>query len=272
MSSPWRGALGLLIAYGALDLLVSFVARFTPRAVDVAIDSWVLGFTLVVALGTAVAFGVLPALGSKVNLVSPLREGGQSTTGKDRQRIRSGLTIVQVAISAMLLVVAGLMLRSLYNLQQVDPGFDPEKVLASRVTLNWTNYTTPEQARDFFERVLDNLEGHPGVVSAAVGTYTPLSQQGPSNASFVIEGQPLEEGQLAPQLDFRVASPGFFRTLGIPLVRGRIFTEADHADSLPVAVVNQSLSTRYWPDRDPIGRRISLDNGQTWVHHRRCGG
>jgi putative ABC transport system permease protein len=169
----------------------------------------------------------------------------------------------------MLLIGAGLMLRSLIKLQSVTPGFDPEKVLAMRVSPNWSKYNTTDQTRLLLQRLLDKVRSEPGVQSAALASTYPLNQlgivNGPFNRGFQIEGHPIPEGELAPQADFRSASPGYFETIRLPLVKGRTFEETDNEKAQLVAVINQSTARHRWNDEDPIGRRVSFDRGQTWT-------
>ncbi len=259
------GALGLVAAYGGLDLLIAFASRFTTRAAGITIDVWVLLFTLAVALGTGLLFGTMSALPSRGDLASALRDGSHSTAGAGKQRLRGLLVAAQVAVSAVLLVAAGLMLRSLYKLQQVDPGFNPERVLTAQLSLNWTKYQTPQDRATFFDALLERVRAHPGVVSAAVSSDLPLERQGPRNRSFQIEKKPIEDGAVAPVLDLRWAGPGYFRTIGIPLIQGRTFTDRDDAQAPPVAVINRRMARTYWEEADPIGHRVSFDNGQTWI-------
>jgi putative ABC transport system permease protein len=212
----------------------------------------------------------MPALSNKVNLNTALKEGGaQSTAGLSRQRIRGALVVAQVALSFMLLIGAGLMIRSLIKLQQVNAGFDPEKVMVMRLSPNWSKYTTGEQYKDLSLRAVEKAKTMPGVVSAAMATTYPLNPfgitNGPFNRNFVIEGHPVAESELAPQADFRAVSPDYFQTIHMPLVKGRFFTEADSDNTLPVAVINQSLARHRWKDEDPVGRKISFNRGDTWI-------
>ncbi len=264
------GVLGVLLAIFALDLLVDFAARFTPRAAEIELDGWVLLFTLLVSILTGVVFGLMPALSVKENLITAMKEGGvQSGTSGARGRLRSALLVAQVAVSFMLLIGAGLMLRSFVKLQQTNPGFDPERVLVMRVSPNWSKYTTSEQYKDFSLRLLDKIKPQPGVMSAAMATSYPLNPlgiaNGPFNRSFLIEGQPLAESELAPQADSRVVSPDYFQTIRLPLVKGRFLAEQDHETALRVAVINQSLARHRWGNDDPIGKRVSFDRGQSWI-------
>jgi predicted permease len=263
------GALGILLAALSLNLLIGFAERFTPRASEITLDVTALLFTLVVSVLTGVIFGLAPALSVGAHLTTALKEGGQVTASGARQRLRSALVVAQVALSFMLLIGAGLMLRSFLKLQQVSPGFDPERVLVLRVSPNWSKYTTNQQYRDFSQRLLDRVKPLPGVQTAAIASNYPLNPQGiargPFNRNFIIEGRPVTDGELAPQADFRVVSPDYLPTLRQPLVQGRFFTEADQDKAARVVVLNQTLARHRWGADDPVGRRISFDRGVTWL-------
>jgi putative ABC transport system permease protein len=259
------GLLGLGLAAAVMGLLSAFAARFTPRASEISLDGTVLAFTVVVSLLTGLAFALLPALPSKVNLVGALRNGGAATSGGRTSRARSALVVVQVAVSVVLLVCAGLMVRSLIALQRVDPGFNPERVLTMTLDLNWSRYTSPDLIRNFHDRLLTRVEAQPGVVSAASTLVFPLGASRTLGFEFEIEGRPRDPQVTLPQGDFRSVSPNYFRTLGIPLVSGRLFTSTDGAEAPQVAVVNRSLARHYWGEESPLGRRISADSGKTWV-------
>jgi predicted permease len=259
------GALGLLLAYVGLDLLVSFAERFTPRTGEISIDGSVLLFTLIVSIATGLVFGSMPALPTGDNLVTALKEGGNSaSTASRRQRLRSALIVAQVAVSFVLLIGAGLMLRSLIRLQQVDPGFNPENVLTMAVALNWSKYTDDDKERGFYRALLEQVNTHPGVLSAGVSGRVPLADSRPFNSGFRIEGRPADDGT-TPLADVRIVSPGYFPTMGIPLLKGRTFTEGDHEQAPEVAVINQSLARRYWGNDDPVGSRITFDDGASWI-------
>jgi putative ABC transport system permease protein len=263
------GALGVLLAAWSVRLLVKFAARFTPRAEEISLDSAVLLFTLVVSVATGLIFGLLPALSTRQSLVTSLKEGGQSAAGAGRRRLRGALVVAQVAVSFALLVGAGLMLRSLFNLQKVNPGFDPERVLVMRVTANWSKYTTGQQYRDLSLRLIERARVLPGVLSAAIASTYPLNPLGLAsggfNVNFQIEGRPPNPNEPTPQVDYRVASADYFHTIRLPLLKGRLFTEADDAQTRQVAVINQTLARHRWGDEDPVGKRISFDQGKNWV-------
>ena len=263
------GVIGLALAAGALDLLVSFAGRFTPRAGEIRIDPAVLAFTLVVSLATGLVFGALPALASPRDLVPALKEGGaRATAGGGRLRLRGGLIVGQLALSFVLLAAAGLMLRSLVRLQNVDPGFDPLNVLTATVDLDWSRYARgheadPQAMVDFYRPLLDRLAVEPGVVAAGVGATFPLSESAPFNANFRVEGRPAADGA-GPVADFQVASAGWFDAVDVPLLSGRMFRTTDALGEPYVVLVSRSLARRHWGDEDPVGRRISSDGGETW--------
>jgi predicted permease len=259
------GAIGLGLAGAALKLLTAFAARFTPRAGEIALDGSVLAFTLGAAMLTGLAFALLPALPSRLNLVSALKDGGAAASGGQSMRLRSLLVTAQVAVSVVLLIGAGLMVRSLLALQRVDPGFESERVLTMTLDLNWSRYTTSDLIRGFHERLHARLTGQPGIVAAASTMVFPLEGNRRMGFEFEIEGRERNAGDALPQGDFRSVSPDYFRTLGIPLVTGRVFTESDGPQATQVALVNQAMARRHWGTASPLGARISADSGKTWI-------
>jgi len=264
------GAVGLIFAGGGLHLLKSFATRFTTRADEISIDGSVLLFTLAISVVTGLAFGLMPLLASRESAFTALKEaGGRSTPGAGRQRLRSALLIAQVAVSFVLLIVAGLMLRSLMNLQSVDPGFDPENVLAMRINLNWSRYHRQQESSAFYKQLMEKVEAKPGVVSAALSSGYPLNQLGiifsPTGQDFEIQGYPVADGGPPQQAMVRTASPGYFLTLGVPIEHGRAFTDSDNETAPRVAIINRSLARHRLGQDDPIGRRISFDRGVSWL-------
>jgi putative ABC transport system permease protein len=264
------GALGLLLASAGLRLLVTFAARFTTRASEIEIDGSVLLFTLLISVATGLVFGLMPAFSSENNLTSALKEGGGRTSSSTkRQRARSALIVAQVAISFMLLIGAGLMLRSLIKLQQVNPGFNPESVLLMRISPNWSRHTTPEQNRLLLRRLLDKAQAQPGALAVALASTFPLNPMGitfgPFNRRFQIEGQPVAAGDPGPEADIRIVSPDYFETIRLPLINGRTFTDQDKEKAPLVAVMNQSMARHRWANEDPIGKRLTFDNGDNWI-------
>jgi putative ABC transport system permease protein len=265
------GILGLVLAYGSLELLTDFVGRLTPRAREIHIDSQVLLFTLTAALGTSIVFGTLSALFSRANITSSLKEGSAGTgSGHPQNRLRSALIVCQVAFSFMLLIGAGLMLRSLIKMQRVDPGFVPQRALAMKTTFSFSKYTTSEQTVVLLKKLLYRVASEPGVLSAAVSDrypFEPESIVGGAQSvtfSFQIEGRTLEPGQAPPVTTYSSVSPEYFRTLGIPLREGRLFTEKDDQKAPIVVIINEAMKRQLWPNEDPIGKRVTNDGGQNW--------
>jgi len=260
------GLLGLLLASRGLGMLTSFVGQFTPRTQSIAIDGTVLAFTLGIALLTGLAFGVMPALSSRNELAVALKDGsGQSTDGGGSQHLRSALIVGQVAVSFALLIGAGLLLNSFLKLSEVDPGFSPERVLTAEVFPNWTKYPGPSGGIELFNAILDNLEGTPGIVSAAVASNFPLSGANPMMMRIRVEGQEFDDPSAQPTFDMRVVSRDYFDTTGIPLLLGRTFERTDHLEAALVSVVSESFVAHHFPDQSAIGRRVSWNNGTDWI-------
>jgi putative ABC transport system permease protein len=259
------GVVGIAFAMATIGMLTTFVSRFTARTGEVSVDLPVLGFTLLVSVVTGVLFGTLPALGTRVNLTTALKQGSnQAGDGSGRRRLQGALIVAQVAVSVVLLVGAGLLLASFYRLQQVDAGYRSDGVLSAQVYGNFSRYGNIDALRRLYLPILDRLAGQPGVVSVAITNAVPLAGSAPGTTRFDIEGRVTDDPDRRPTTDLRVASEDYFDTIGIPVVSGRAFAALDAADSLPVAVINRSM-TRYWDGTDPVGTRISLNRGETWL-------
>ena len=257
------GVIGVLFSLGTVDMLTRFVGRFTARTGEVSIDVSVLLFTLLISVLTGILFGTLPALGTRVNVVSALKQGSnQAGDGTGRRRMQSALIVAQVAVSVVLLVGAGLLLTSFYRLQRVDAGYRSEGVLSAQVYGNFSRYGNINALRRLYLPILDRLDGQPGIVSAAITNAVPLSGAAPGTTRFEVEGRPTDDPNLRPTTDVRVASDRYFETIGIPLVSGRVFNRFDTQESLPVAVINSAMA-RYWQGQNPLGTRIST-NRKTW--------
>jgi predicted permease len=262
------GVLGLLLAWVSLPLLVAFAAKLSTRAVEVHLDGAVLAFNLVVSVITGLVVGSLPALRRATDLSGELKEGGASGSAPGARRARATLVVAQVAVSSALLIGAGLFIRSLWELSQTDTGIDPQNVLTARVGLDFTRYGDSDQAktRTFVDRLLERLQGAPGTVAVGVANAIPLRGTTPFSATYIIDGQAMDDPQQASaSATFDAVTPDFFRALGIPLVRGRAFSSTDRNPDQPVVVVNQSLAKHRFAKEDPIGRRISFDGGKQWA-------
>jgi predicted permease len=259
------GVLGLLVAWWGMDLLTAYVARLTPRATETRLDGAVLFFALLLSFLTGILAGVFPACRSRQQLTAALNESHKTSLGVEKRFLRGALVVAQVAISIVLLVGTGLLARSLINLYRVDSGFDAANVLTARVTLNPSKFEDEAQQVALFNAVLEKINAHPEVISSAVAASAPLQQARSVSRGFLIENRRAEEGRPQPAADLYVASSGYFKTLGVPVLKGRTFGEQDQADAPGVAVINQSMARYYWNDEDPLGRRISLDQGESWL-------
>jgi predicted permease len=254
------GVVGLAVASWGLDLLVAFAQRFTTRASEITIDSTVLLYTLGLAVATGLVFGSVPAMTGKLAANGALREGGRTT--QTRHGMRSALIVVQVAASFMLLIGAGLMIRSLLKLQQVDPGIRTDNILTMRIDLNFTKYTRGRRT-PFWQEIEERLKNIPGVMGVAGAGTFPLNERGPFSQPIVVAGRaPAESG--TQTVNVRLATPDYFTTVGQRLVSGRPFSASDITDRPDVVIVNQTMARHYWPGDDPIGARISGSDGERW--------
>lgn len=262
------GALGLLFAPFALIFLTNLAERFSARSGEIRIDLPVLLFTLVVSLLTGIVFGLAPAAGFGRSFNDSLKEGGKTTEGRGQNRLRQVLVVAQLAFSFVLLAGAGLALHSLWKLVTVDGGYKADHVLAMRMSPSFTRYNQTEKVQALLTKILDDVHAVPGVRYAALASSYPLSPNAINgflnNTRFMVEGRPIPQGQIAPQVEVVYASPEYLDTVGIPLIRGRWFTELDTKESLKVVVINESMARHRWPGEDPIGKRISFDSGDTW--------
>ena len=252
------GALGVILAQGAVGAVVRVPPQGLPRVQEIAIDAPLLAFALAVTLITGLACGILPALRvTDGTLFESLQDGGQGAEGprdgREGQGIRRAITVVQVALSLVLLVGAGLLLRSVQRLNTVDPGFDPEGRVALQLFVYDGRYDDPEQQRMFYERLLEELRALPGVRSAAGVSAVPLSPLSSGLLSVHVEGRAEVEGVLT---SYRLATPGYFATMGTALVAGRDFTPADRDPGTPVAILNETAAQHYFPAGDALGSRL----------------
>jgi putative ABC transport system permease protein len=258
------GTIGLGLAYFGVQLLVAFAERFTPRATEINIDTTVLFYTFLVSVLTGLIFGSIPAVNGSLSVSPALRESGRVT--QSRQGIRNGLIVVQVAASFMLLIGAGLTIRSLIKLQQVDPGFRTDNILTMRIDLNFTKYQG-QRTSEFWQRVEERLKAVPGVITAGGGGTFPLNDGGSFSQPIQIKGRELPRTAGGSPVDFLFATPEYFAAIGQPLLAGRNFTLSDNwatRQSAPVAIVNRTMARHYWNNEDPVGQQISSNNGQSW--------
>jgi predicted permease len=245
---------GLGVAHGAVRLLRAFGPADVPRLSEVSLDGRVLAFTLAVALVTGLLFGLAPALqASRTDLHALLQQGGRAALAVGR-RLRDALVVGELAMAMLLLIGAGLMIGSFLRLQQAGTGFDPDGVLTVQLELPEAEY--PDERRSlFFNEALARISGLPGVRAAGATNTAPFGSFSPS-IEFVVEGRESRGPEDFLSADWRSVTPGFFRALGIPLLRGRLLTEADRAGAPDVVVISQTMADRLWPGDDPIGRRI----------------
>ncbi len=258
------GALGIPIALWGTHLLLAMAPDGIPRVEQVGVDLRVLSFALVVSFGTGVLFGLAPAFQSlRSNLrASTVVGGSRQTASKGQSRLRGGLIVGEVAVSLLLLVGAGLLMRTFLTLNSVDPGFQSMQTLSARVWIPDTKYQEDDDVAAFYRETLERVRAIPGVGSAGAVLSLPINYGISGRFGFSIEGYTPEDDN-QPLAGFQVASAGYFETLGIPVVRGRVFTESDDAEAPSVAVINEELAEHYWSDVDPIGRRITFDDPES---------
>ncbi|MCI0486763.1 MAG: ABC transporter permease [Blastocatellia bacterium] len=247
------GCLGILLALWGNDMLRALSPADFPRLDEIGVDARLIAFTFLVSLLTSLLFGVVPALQtSKLNLSDSLKESGNTSTDtRSRHRLRGLLVAGEVALALVLLIGAGLLIKSLYKLQQVELGFNPSNLLTMRLDLPRAKYGEPVRQRAFFEQLIDRVESLPNVKSVGIVNYLPLSGSG-NQRNAAVEGKP--ENPI--NIEFRIVSPAYFRTMGIGLSEGRLFDERDREDAPYVAVVNETFTRIFLPDENPLGKRI----------------
>jgi putative ABC transport system permease protein len=250
------GALGALLAVWGVQLLVSLSANSLPPTVNVTIDRNVLAFTFAISIVTGLLFGLAPAFRTaKVNLIDSLNDGARGAEGTLRNRTRSLLVVFESAVAVVLLISAGLLVRSLIALQSVDPGFDANNVLTLRIDLPNKKYEGEGRRASFFEQLESRVSSIPGVQSVGLITELPMSGQ-LNDLPFTVEGRPPVTPDQAFDADFRLVNQNYFSALRIPLLRGRNFTEQEVRGSANVALVSQQLVTTVFPKEDPLGKRL----------------
>ncbi len=262
------GALGLGLAVWGVPLLVSVIPDDLPRLNDIALDSRALAFTLSISLLTGILFGLIPALQfSSPHLNDNLKEGGKDTANVgSSNRVRQVFAVAEVALALMLLAGAGLMMRSFLKLQEVNPGFNTEHILTMQFQLPATRYKADADLVNYYNQLLEKVSTLPAIDSTGLVSDTPLT--GNSNfLSFAMEGQIQSPNDPIQDATTHSVSPDYFKTMGIPLKRGNLFTAQDRADTPRVVVISEEMAKRYWGEVDPIGKRINFDGGPnpTWL-------
>ena len=253
------GALGLALSHFGVRLIMAFLANRVPHSTDVGLNLEVLAFTAIVSVLTGIAAGVFPAIHlSRSNVNQALKEGlGRTGSDSGGNATRSGLVVVEVSLSLVLLVGAGLMIRSFECLRNVDPGFDSSGVLTMSAAVSGTKFSQPQEEVSFFQRVLGRVRALPGVLSAGLIDDIPLGGDG-SHQPIAVEGRPVVPTSEQPEVDVAIISAGYVSALRIPVLRGRDFTDSDGAERPAAILISQSLAKQFWPNENPIGKHITL--------------
>ena len=256
--SLFGAAGGLLLAVWGVELLTSLKPAGIPRLDNIRVDGTVILFTIAVAVVTGILFGLVPAFTATRGLTDSLKEGGRgAVTTRGGTRVRGALVVVELALAVMLLAGAGLLMRSFVKLQAVDPGFRPEQAMTFDLTLPEPRYKDDAQRVAFFDDLLSRLRALPGVRSSTAVLGLPLNGLD-LIISFTVSGRPPVPPSQQPAMQVRVATPGYFSAIGIPITRGRGFTEDDRADAPRVVVITEAAARQYFPGEDPIGKTITL--------------
>lgn len=253
------GTAGLCLAYWLVAALKTAAPSELPMIDRMGLDAVVIAAAVAVTVGTALMFGLLPALAARASApVDALKEGGRTAgAGRRTGKLRDALVVAQMALAIVLLVGAGLMLRSFSHLLRIDPGVDVGKILSGRVVVPSARYREPALRAQFYDRLIDALNAAPGVEAAAATSYLPAGGRGFGlGRVFLLEGQPEPPATSDYDAMWNVVTADYFRTLGIPILRGRAFTRQDTADARPVMIVNQTMATRVFGHDDPIGKRM----------------
>ena len=257
------GALGLLLAKEDLRWLKALLPADTPRLAEVQIDWRVLAFTAALAILTGLLFGLAPALHtSRAALTESLKAGGRGAALSVSQRLRSGLVVAEVAFAVLLVIAAGLLIRSFWTLSHVNPGFRPERLLTARITPQQSFCNEPSRCIAFYRNVLEQVKAFPGVSGAALVNTLPLGGR-VSKRSLELEGHVVPNGDPAPLFWLDIATPDYFRVMGIPVLAGRGFADADTTGT-PVIVVTAETARRFWPNQSAVGKHIRLLDDQDW--------
>ncbi|HZS45405.1 MAG TPA: ABC transporter permease [Blastocatellia bacterium] len=257
------GLLGLLLAYVGVKGLIAISPANIPRVQEIGIDRIVLGFTLTVSVVTGILFGLVPALqASSPNLTETLKEGGRgSSQGGRSGYIRAALTVAEVSLALVLLTGAGLMIKSFVQLQNVNPGFNTDKVLTASLSLPRAKYADDNQLTSFYQQFVERIKPLPGIQSVSLTSDVPLYDSG-DYLYFVVDGRPPLPPDVNQDAEYNVVDPDFFHTMSIPLLKGRVFTERDTIQTTPTAVISDLMARKYWSNEDPVGQKISFGGKQ----------
>jgi predicted permease len=260
------GAMGVCIAYAALGLLRSLALRVTPRGGEIAMDWTVLAFAVASSVLVGLVAALLPLLKRGPSLNATLRQGSiTATPSRTEGRVRGGLVLLQIAVACVVLIGAGLVTRSLMNLEAVAGGFDVHNVMTARVDLNWTRYTNPAQTLAFADRLLERLRASPGITAASLASNFPLNANLPAGLVFRVRGQDASPERLrAQRSNATIVSTGYFEATGVPILRGRGLEDTDRDRTNLVVIVNARLA-RTFLNGDPIGQQISWNDGARWA-------
>jgi predicted permease len=254
------GGLGVLVAHLGVKALLAIYPTSPATWTEFGIDRAALMFTLVISVLVGLGFGLMPALQfSRTPLNETLREGNRGTAGRGTERLRSVLVTVQIALALILLTVGGLLFRSMRQLQQVNPGFNPEQLLTMQLSLPRTKYTEDEQRARFFEEVLAQVTALPDVKNAAVASQLPFLGENSASSFQIVGGPPLPRGETL-DTNRRTVSADYFQTLGLQLVRGRRFDHRDTGQAPRVVIINEAMARKFWPDDDPLGRYLTFNS------------
>ncbi|HKG80507.1 MAG TPA: ABC transporter permease, partial [Pyrinomonadaceae bacterium] len=259
------GAMGIALAWWSMSALGKIAFPFLPRSQEIRIDSRVLLFTLVVSILTSVVFGLIPSLqAGKTDVQETLKEGGNTiSAGTVGGWLRPGLVVVEIAAAVVLLIGAGLMIRSILRIREVEPGLKPQNLLTAKLSLPREKYTDAETAIRFYQQVIERVSNLPGVESAGLISHLPIEERG-FNGNISVEGKTYPPNE-SPLVEFRVVSEDYFQTANIPLLRGRFFSRHEHDDTQPVVVINDAMAQQIWPGEDPIGKRLTDDGPATVI-------
>lgn len=259
------GALGIALAWWSMNVLGKLAFPFVPRSQEIRIDARVLLFTLGVSILTSIVFGLIPSLqAGKTDVQKTLKEGGNTVSDSlVGGWLRQILVVIEVAAAVVLLIGAGLMIRSVLRIREVEPGLRPQNLLTAKITLPREKYTDAESAIHFYEQVIERVKNVPGVQSVGLTSHLPIEERG-FNGNISVEGKvyPPNEG---PLVEFRAINPAYFQTANIPLLRGHIFSKQEGDDKQPVVVINETMAKQIWPGEDPIGKRLTDDHAATVV-------